>query len=123
MGTSQQVLHPTKLHLSRQIHNYTNRVSARSSNHTRPDQNHQKQHKDDSTERGNGPPTDLLHEIDVHDDEEAEEGAGCGKAGVLEHQPYPGAEELGERAGDAGVHAEEGVLGIHPDDPILLQKP
>lgn len=41
--------------------------------------------------------TDLLHEVRVHDDEQAEERDGAGEVEVLEDEADPRREQLGKR--------------------------
>jgi len=58
--------------------------------------------------------TDLLHEVGVHDDEQAEERDGAGEVEVLEREADPRREQLGQRPRQARVHPQERLLRIHP---------
>jgi hypothetical protein len=56
----------------------------------------------------------LLHEVGVHDDEQAEERDGAGEVEVLEREADPRGEQLGQHPRQARVHPQERLLRIHP---------
>jgi len=63
----------------------------------------------------------LLHEVGVHNDEQAEERDGAGEVEVLEREADPPGEQLGQHPRQARVHPQERLLRIHP--PAAPRRP